>query len=123
MQLQHRPRARRVGVDGLAEEEHAGVVDEDVDPQPAGVDGGDQPLGGALHGEVLDDRVDLDRVRGGQLGGRARERLLAVADEDQGMTASRQAVRDRQADAGAGAGHQRGIDVHARSLAGGGSRW
>jgi hypothetical protein len=36
VELQHRGGARGVGVDGLAEEEEAGVVDEDVDLQAEG---------------------------------------------------------------------------------------
>src|SRR5205823_2973555 len=92
-----------------------GVVDEDLDveAQLADLLGQRSPRAGV--GKVARDRLRAHSMTCRQLRGELVEALLATRDQDDAMSAPRQLVCDRTADAGRGAGDQRSR--------GGGGRW
>ena len=73
---------------------------------------------GVRVGEIRRDRADVDPVALGQVGGGLVELLLAARHENQVMTACGELVGELDAEAGGGAGHERGSGSRVRGLVG-----
>ena len=86
----------------------AGVVDEDVDAEPARLDLSGQLAAGVGVGEVGCDHLGADLVGDDQLVGERLEPVFAAGDQGDAVAAPRELPGDFGADTGRGAGHDGG---------------
>ena len=106
VEMQHRGGAGGVGVDSLAKEKAAGVVDEDVDHQAEARDNGMELGGGLGPGEVHSDGAYGHVVLPTDLRGGGAEGVPPLADQDERVATRGETLGDGSSDARAAPCHE-----------------